>query len=139
MTIDPRLHRIIAAQAYPLLFATISGAHLYGFPSPDSDDDLRGVHLLPAREVLGLGAPPEIIESSADYDGTLVDLVTHDAAKFFRMLLHRNGYVLEQVTSPLVVHTSPAHDELLALVPGCVSRRHAHHYLGFARNQWSQF
>ena len=42
MTIDPRLHRIVAAQPYPLLFATISGAHLYGFPSPDSDFDLRG-------------------------------------------------------------------------------------------------
>jgi predicted nucleotidyltransferase len=41
MTIDPRLHRIVAAQPYPLLFATISGAHLYGFPSPDSDYDLR--------------------------------------------------------------------------------------------------
>jgi hypothetical protein len=26
MTIDPRLHRIVAAQPYPLLFATISGA-----------------------------------------------------------------------------------------------------------------
>ncbi len=25
---------------YPLLFATVSGAHLYGFPSPDSDFDL---------------------------------------------------------------------------------------------------
>jgi hypothetical protein len=25
MTIDPRLHRIIAAQPFPLLFATISG------------------------------------------------------------------------------------------------------------------
>ena len=34
MTIDPLLHRIIAAQPYPLLFATISGAHLYGCPSP---------------------------------------------------------------------------------------------------------
>ena len=44
MTIDPRLHRIFAAQPYPLLFATISGAHLYGFPSPDSDFDLRGAH-----------------------------------------------------------------------------------------------
>jgi hypothetical protein len=28
MTIDPRLHRIVASQPYPLLFATISGAHL---------------------------------------------------------------------------------------------------------------
>ena len=46
MTIDLLLHRIVAAQPYPLLFATISGAHLYGFPSPDSDFDLRGA---PAR------------------------------------------------------------------------------------------
>lgn len=28
MTIDPRLHRIVAAQPYPQLFATISGAHV---------------------------------------------------------------------------------------------------------------
>jgi len=36
MTMDSRLHRIVAAQPYPLLVATISGAHLYGFgfPSP---------------------------------------------------------------------------------------------------------
>jgi hypothetical protein len=43
-----------ALHLYPLLFATISGAHLYGFPSPDSDYDMRGVHLLPAGEALGL-------------------------------------------------------------------------------------
>ena len=42
MKIDPRLNNIVAAQPYPLIFATISGAHLYGFPSPDSDYDLRG-------------------------------------------------------------------------------------------------
>ncbi len=29
------------------VFLTISGAHLYGFPSADSDIDLRGAHLLP--------------------------------------------------------------------------------------------
>ena len=49
MNIDPRLYKQVAAHPYPLLFATISGAHLYGFPSPDSDFDLRGVHLLPLR------------------------------------------------------------------------------------------
>ena len=37
-------------RTWPCLFATVSGAHLYGFPSPDSDWDLRGCHLLPARE-----------------------------------------------------------------------------------------
>jgi len=56
MKFDSRLKRIVAAQPYPLLFATISGAHLYGFPSPDSDFDLRGAHVLPLDEVVGLEA-----------------------------------------------------------------------------------
>src|SRR5947199_20183 len=54
MTIDPRLKRIFAAQPYPLLLATINGAHLYGFPSPDSDFDLRGARVLPLVKVVGL-------------------------------------------------------------------------------------
>lgn len=54
MNINPRLHRIVAAQPYPLLFATISGAHLYGFPSPDSAFDLRGAHILSLQTVIGL-------------------------------------------------------------------------------------
>jgi predicted nucleotidyltransferase len=62
MKIDPRLHRIVAAQPYPLLFATISGAHLYGFPSPDSDFDLRGAHVLPLDKVVGLEVRDETVE-----------------------------------------------------------------------------
>jgi uncharacterized protein len=93
--LDTRLQNIVAAQPYPLLFATVSGAHLYGFPSPDSDYDLRGVHVLPPREVLGLDVRHETIERSAVVDGLELDLVTHDARKFFLLLLKKNGYVLE--------------------------------------------
>lgn len=64
VTTDPRLHRIVAAQPYPLLFATISGAHLYGFPSPDSDIDVRGTHVLPLEKVVGLEDREETVEDS---------------------------------------------------------------------------
>ena len=63
--IDPRLQRIVAAQPYSLLFATISGAHLYGFPSPDSDFDLRGAHILPLKEVVGLETKDDTVEELA--------------------------------------------------------------------------
>jgi predicted nucleotidyltransferase len=49
---------------YPLLFATISGAHLYGFSSADSDYDLRGVHPLSAAEAVGLLPKRETVEFS---------------------------------------------------------------------------
>src|SRR5271167_3610821 len=139
MNIDPRIHRQVELHPYPLIFATISGAHLYGFPSPDSDFDLRGVHLLPLPEVVGLKTGPGTIEKSGLHDGLEMDLVTHDAEKFFRLLLKKNGYVLEQVFSPLVVHTTPEHAELKEIAKGCVTRHHAHHYLGFAETQYALF
>jgi hypothetical protein len=129
----------VADHPYPLLFATVSGAHLYGFPSPDSDYDMRGVHILPATEALGLLPKRETIEVEGMRGGVELDLVTHDVRKFFSMLLKRNGYVLEQLYSPLVVHSSLAHDELKEIARGCVTRHHSHHYFGFAATQWSLF
>lgn len=139
MKIDPRLHRQVELHPYPLLFATISGAHLYGFPSPDSDYDLRGIHVLPLRDIVGLTVTNETVEKSGIHDGLEIDLVTHDAKKFMGLLLKKNGYVLEQLLSPLVVHTTPEHDELKALAPDCITKHHAHHYLGFAATQWKLF
>ena len=134
-----RLREEVARHPYPLVFATISGAHLYGFPSPDSDYDLRGCHVLPAREVVGLDTGRETIEVSKDEGGFEVDLVTHDARKFFGLMIKKNGYVLEQLYSPLVVHTTPEHEELKAIARGCVTRYHSHHYFGFAETQWRLF
>jgi predicted nucleotidyltransferase len=124
---------------YPLLFATVSGAHLYGFPSEDSDFDLRGVHLLPAEELLGLDPGRETVDQAHVREGREIDLVTHDVKKFMLLMLKKNGYVLEQLLSPLVVHTTPEHEELKALAPQCITRHHAHHYLGFSRTQWKLF
>src|SRR5687768_626462 len=139
MTFDPRIRQQVQNQPYPLLFVTISGAHLYGFPSPDSDYDLRGVHLLPARDVVGLFASRDTIEVSGVFDGLEVDLVTHDARKFFTLMLKRNGYVLEQLYSPLVVQHTPEFDELRSIGRGCVTKHHSDHYLGFAETQRKLF
>ena len=136
---DPRLRAAVAAHPYPLLFVTISGAHLYGFASADSDFDLRGVHLLPLANLLGLDLRDETVSREEVREGAEVDLVTHDARKFFGLLLKKNGYVLEQLLSPLVVHSGPGFEELRELAKGCVTRNHAHHYKGFATNQWQLF
>ncbi|MEV5439093.1 nucleotidyltransferase domain-containing protein [Streptomyces sp. NPDC052682] len=138
-TLDIDLTPVVAEQPDPVLFATVSGAHLYGFPSRDSDVDLRGVHLLPAADVVGLREPEETRSRMWLRDGVEMDLVTHDLRKFVRLMLRRNGYVLEQLLSPLVVHTTDIHRELAALAPGVLTRHHAHHYRGFATTQWRLF
>ena len=100
-----RAARQIARRGPPPVFATISGAHLYGFASPDSDVDLRGAFLLPAADLLGLRPPSETI---AIEDATTIDLdwVAHDLRKIARLMTNHNGYVLEQLYSPLVVITT---------------------------------
>ncbi|MGE0434919.1 MAG: nucleotidyltransferase domain-containing protein [Planctomycetota bacterium] len=131
------LGELCDAHAQPVVFATVSGAHLYGFASPDSDWDLRGMHLLPPALALRLEPGPLTIEQDGGHAaGRPLDIVTHDASKFIAMLLRKNGYVLEQLLSPLVVRTGPAHDELRALAPACITRHHVHHYRGFADSQW---
>ncbi|UQI49272.1 nucleotidyltransferase domain-containing protein [Streptomyces sp. HU2014] len=136
---DADLSPVLAEQGHPLVFATVSGAHLYGFPSRDSDVDLRGVHLLPLEDLIGLREGEETRTVTGPQDGVEMDLVTHDLRKFVRMMLRRNGYVLEQLLSPLVVRTTDAHAGLVALAPGVLTRNHAHHYRGFAVTQWRLF
>jgi len=139
VTIDPRLAKQVQQHPFPLVFTTISGAHLYGFPSADSDYDLRGVHLLPLEDVIGLDVGRETVEKSGIHDGLEIDLVTHDLKKFMKLMLRKNGYVMEQLLSPLVVHTTPEHEELKAIAPDCLTKYHAYHYLGFAETQWTLF
>ncbi|MNK94077.1 putative nucleotidyltransferase [compost metagenome] len=139
MEFPSSVHGIAQQLAYPSLFLTISGAHLYGFPSLDSDFDLRGVHVLPLPQVVGLDLGPETFSAMQLIDGLEIDTVTHDAKKFFSLLLKRNGYVLEQLYSPLIVRTTAEHEELKAIARGCITRHHVHHYLGFSKNEWRLF
>ncbi|HYE61013.1 MAG TPA: nucleotidyltransferase domain-containing protein [Phycisphaerales bacterium] len=118
------------------VFVTVSGAHLYGFHSPDSDYDLRGCHVTPVREFVSMDPPSETLEVMDKSGFPEMDVVTHDVLKFFRLMLKRNGYVLEQVFSPLVVHDCGVLEELRHLARGCMTRHHRYHYRGFAENQW---
>jgi len=113
------------------LFGTISGAHLYGFESPDSDVDLRGAFVWPLRTRLGLRAPPEIHERMLQEGGLELDFVAHDVQKCARLPVTGSGEVLEKIASPLVVVTSPWHAEPRALAEGCITKQLHRHYAGF--------
>ena len=120
---------------YNPLFVTVSGAHLYGFDSPDSDIDLRGCHQLPLADVVGLALSNETIEKEEIHEGVEVDLVSHEAGKYLRLLVKNNGYILEQVFSPLVVSGHEFLDELRPIARRCITRHHYHHYRGFYGTQ----
>lgn len=130
----------LAAHPAPLLFVSVCGAHLYGFPSPDSDLDLRGVHVLPVRRALGLTRPSETVERSETVQGVEIDLVTHDVRKFLELaVVKRSGNPLEALFSPLPVQGDAERRALAALVHACLTSEHAAHYRGFARREHARF
>lgn len=131
--------RELAKSASRPLFVTISGAHLYGFASPDSDFDIRGCHLLPLEAALSIMSQKETSEYTGIENGREMDFVSHDASKFFNLMLRKNGYVMEQIFSPLVVVGGSDLDELRAIAKGCITKHIHHHYRGFFENQMKLF
>jgi predicted nucleotidyltransferase len=129
------MRELVEELDYRPLFVTVSGAHLYGFPSADSDVDLRGCHRLPLRDVVGLDLPNQTLEHKTVHDATEVELVSHEIAKYLRLLVRNNGYILEQIFSPIVVLGRDFLDELRPLAHRCITRHHYHHYRGFYATQ----
>lgn len=126
------LEQFLAGHPCPLVYATVHGSRLYGFDTLASDLDLRGCHVLPVEQVLGLRDGPETVTRKGELAGAGVELVTHEAKKLFRLLLKGNGNVLEEVLSPLVLATGACHAELKEIAKECISRKHSSHYLGMA-------
>jgi predicted nucleotidyltransferase len=64
-----------------------------------------------------------------------VELVSHDLGKYLRLLVKNNGYVLEQVFSPLVVLGDAFLARLRPIAGQCITRHVYHHYRGFLQTQ----
>lgn len=115
----------------PVLLLAVTGSHLYGFSSPDSDLDLKGVHLAPEGQILGLDPLVEAFDRLEVFDGTECDLTTHEAGRALGLLLKGNGNMIERIASPLQVFPGPQVDDLQRLLPGTLSTACIGHYRGF--------
>src|SRR5258708_1277669 len=115
----------------------------------------RGAHILALQRAVGLGVHAETVADSRVIEGLEMDIVSHDVRKFFGLLLKKHGYVREQLFSPLIVQTTPEHQELKEIcrsrgpqsahssskevqrqltsaAPGGLTKHHSHHDFGFA-------
>lgn len=116
-----------------VLLCAVSGAHMYGFPSADSDLDLKGIHLVPTRELLGLRPSVAVHDLTAIYRGVECDLTTNEAGSALSLLLNGNGNMLERILSPFQLTLTDEVLELQELARRSVSRLFVRHYAGFFR------
>lgn len=120
---------------------SLSGAHAYGFPSPDSDLDLKAVHLAPTRSLLGFPHVPAPAERLEVIDDVEIDYSSNELGGVLLGLLKGNGNYFERFLSGFALESGPGFEALLPLVRGALSTRVARHYHGFATQQreaWKQ-
>jgi len=122
-----------------VLTCGITGSHHYGFPSPDSDIDIKAIHVSPTASRLGLSTPKDAHDRLMDFEGVECDLTSNEVGQALRLLLRGNGNVLERILSPLRVLDAPEAAELRALATASLHRGFAGHYRGFFQGLQREF
>ncbi len=117
------------------LVVHLSGAHAYGFASPDSDLDLKAIHVAPTASMLGLHPAPQLANRLEVIDGVEIDYTSNEVAVAVRGLIKGDGNMLERVTSASPLRSSPELAELRNLGLAALSQRYHRHYRGFASSQ----
>ena len=135
--VEARLSAIEGNERVRILLAVESGSRAWGFPSPDSDYDVRFLYLRPLAHYLSVARRRDVIELGTD-DSVPLDIGGWDFAKALGLALGSNPVLHEWLRSPIVYRRDgPIIDSLLAFVREEYSlRRQALHYLATAERKW---
>jgi predicted nucleotidyltransferase len=118
---------------------SLSGAHAYGFPSPDSDLDLKAIHVERTARLLGLSVPAAHATRLEVIDGVEIDYSSNELGGVLFGIVHGNGNYVERILGALSLRSSSEHAELRPIVERSLSKRIYRHYNGFARGQLQEF
>ena len=108
----------------------VAGSRAFGLATEDSDTDLRGFYLPPARDQWSLGGVPEQLEFGEE--------VYWEAQKFVLLALKANPNILEVLHSPLIQDATPMAAELLAIRRAFLSRLVYQTYNGYVMGQFKR-
>ncbi|MBT3219544.1 MAG: nucleotidyltransferase domain-containing protein, partial [Proteobacteria bacterium] len=113
-----------------VLLCAITGSHHYGFSSPDSDLDIKGIHQSPTEQFLGLSRPVDAYDRLDFLQGVECDLTTNEVGRSVSLLLKGNGNMLERIFSPYRVYDTHL-DVFRHLARGAASQASFNHYHGY--------
>lgn len=117
------------------LVVALSGSHAYGFPSPDSDLDLKAVHIEPTQRLLGLSPAPTTGNRLETVEGVEIDYTSNELQSVLVGVLQGNGNYVERIIGAPALSSSPEHQSMRPIVQRALSRRLYRHYRGFASSQ----
>lgn len=133
-----KLTEIEATENVRILFAIESGSRAWGFPSPDSDYDVRFVYARQPDWYLTLSPGRDVIELPIEGD---LDINGWDIKKALSLLMKPNPVLLEWLSSPIRYRWSEDDTKRLIAFAQTVTHGPAclHHYLNLGRRQWDTY
>ncbi|TAE79317.1 MAG: nucleotidyltransferase domain-containing protein [Bacteroidetes bacterium] len=136
--IKEQLNEIEKQHQIKILYACETGSRAWGFPSPDSDYDVRIIYRHDLDWYLSLSDKKDTIEFMSE-DGEL-DVTGWDIKKCLKLMWKSNGALLERVQSPIVYREEQNISGLLKeYAEKCFAPiATMHHYLGMAKNSFSE-
>jgi predicted nucleotidyltransferase len=119
-----------------ILLAVESGSRAWGFPSPDSDYDVRFLYVRPLKDYLSVEPLRDVIEQPID---DALDLNGWDLRKALQLLVRSNAVLIEWLSSPIRYRDSAEASLVLALArrTGDLAAL-AYHYDRSARRSWEE-
>lgn len=135
--IQQKLTKISKQSDLRFLLAVESGSRAWGFPSPDSDYDVRVIFIRPISDYLSIDAPKETFEY---IENEWFDVGGWDLRKALNLLRKSNPVLLEWLNSPIIYQQFPQFIQRIQPLLKDYFQPMAvvHHYRGIARNALSQ-
>lgn len=110
--IRAELDAIEREETVEILVAVESGSRAWGFPSRDSDYDVRFLYVRPIESYLVVTPPRDVIERPID---AVLDVNGWDLRKALQLMLRSNAVLIEWLTSPVQYRDWDQADDLLTL------------------------
>jgi predicted nucleotidyltransferase len=137
------LDALAEAEGVRILFAIESGSRAWGFPSADSDYDVRFVYVRPKADYLSIQEFRDVIETPTADDpvlGVPLDLNGWDLCKALRLALTSNPVLHEWLSSPIAYSRDPKASQAITDIAVQAADRDVfrYHYDRLCRSAWNQ-
>jgi uncharacterized protein len=137
-TIQQKLLEIERQENVCIFYACESGSRAWGFPSADSDYDVRFIYIHPRDWYLSIEDWRDVIERPLVEN---IDLSGWEICKALRLFRKSNPPLLEWLGSPIIYQQKfSVADKLRSLMPTFYSPRNCfHHYLHMAEGNFREY
>lgn len=132
-----KLKEIEETEDIRILHAVESGSRAWGFPSPDSDYDVRFIYVHKPEFYLKLEKTRDVIELPIN---DMLDINGWDLDKMLRLLHGSNPTLFEWMSSPIVYRQTAFLDQLSPIMDQFFSCKSGlYHYLSMAEGNYRDY